>query len=196
VTALFGDAKGLAPDVLDEILTLQLLVAWAGEGETDPPRLGWWRTSMVEEFGGEDLFRRLLPHTWPWAVLEAVREAAKRVDARGREATSDADQLVSLFRLGFTLDEQLDDRFRALKRSGDDPQKALPGLKPLQSAWDEASFAHWLSELGAGEHTGTPSGRRLTGAPPESPVVAARALCAALAPLADSYPAPYFRLGR
>lgn len=32
--------------VLEEILSRQLLVAWAGEGKSDPPRPGWWRTSL------------------------------------------------------------------------------------------------------------------------------------------------------
>jgi hypothetical protein len=56
-------AGALECNVLDEILTLQLLVAWAGEGLSDPPRLGWWRTMLVDEFGGEDLFKRLTPRT-------------------------------------------------------------------------------------------------------------------------------------
>ena len=51
---------------LDHTLTIQLLVAWAGESG-DPPRLGWWRTDMVSEYGGGDLFKRLLPNTWQWA---------------------------------------------------------------------------------------------------------------------------------
>src|SRR5690606_38217502 len=34
------------PADLDTILTLQLAVAWAGEGETRPPRLRWWRTAL------------------------------------------------------------------------------------------------------------------------------------------------------
>jgi hypothetical protein len=65
---------------LDMILTAQLAVAWAGEAG-DPPRLKWWRTDLASEFGGEDLFKRLLPHTWRWAVLEGAREAARRRDA-------------------------------------------------------------------------------------------------------------------
>ena len=68
---------------LDALLTAQIAVAWAGEGG-DEPRLGWWRTDLVDEYGGEDLFARLLPHTARWAVLQAVREAARRTDARLR----------------------------------------------------------------------------------------------------------------
>jgi hypothetical protein len=65
---------------IDRALTAQFVVAWAGEGGEEK-RLGWWRSDLVSEFGGKDLFRRLLPKTWAWAVLQAVREAARRKDA-------------------------------------------------------------------------------------------------------------------
>ncbi|PKN53851.1 MAG: hypothetical protein CVU56_29675, partial [Deltaproteobacteria bacterium HGW-Deltaproteobacteria-14] len=57
------------PHTLDAVLTLQLAVAWAGEADTDPPRLPYWRTALSDPFGGEDLLRRLAPRTWRWAVL-------------------------------------------------------------------------------------------------------------------------------
>ena len=182
-------------EALDQILTLQLLVAWAGEADAAPPRLGWWRTAMADEFGGEDLFQRLMPHTFRWAVLEAARLAAKRVDARARERTADADQLVSLFRFGFALDEQLDDRLAELKRSGSTPLQALPGLKAT-GTWEQAAFEAWLKDLPAADHTNSPTGRRLKGSIPEDPVLAARQLCSALRPLTDSYSAPHYRTGR
>jgi hypothetical protein len=190
------EAAGFESAALDHILSLQLLVAWAGEAETDPPRLGWWRTALADEFGGEDLFQRLMPHTWRWAVLDAARLSAKRVDARSRERTADADQLVSLFRFGFALDEHLDDRLAELKRSGIAPAEALPGLKAIASSWDRAAFEAWLADLPPAEHTVSPSGRRLKGVMPDDPLLAARVLCSALRPLVDSYPAPHFRTGR
>jgi hypothetical protein len=196
VSTPFGDIERLDDEVLDEVLAMQLRVAWAGERQTDPPRLGWWRTAMVDELGGQDLFERLMPRTWKWAVFEAARAAAKRVDARGREATSDADQLVSLFRLGFALDEQLDDRLSQLKRSGAAPEEALPALQSVGNDWDQAAFAKWLSGFSGGDATQTPSGRRLKTALPPDPLDAAQALCAGLLPLAPQYPAPYYRLGR
>ncbi len=188
--------SGLSLEALDEILTLQLLVAWAGEANTDPSRLGYWRTSMVDEFGGEDLFKRLTPRTYRWAVLEAARLAAKVVDARARERTADADQLVSLFRLDFAMDERLDDRLAYLKRSGSEPVAALQGLKPIAAPWDRKAFEAWLGELPKSAHTGTPTGRQLKGVMPSDPVLAARSLCAALLPLSDAYPAPYYRIAR
>ena len=150
-----------------------------------------------DEFGGEDLLRRLAPATYRWAVLESARLAAKRVDERARGRTSDADQLVSLFRFGFAVDEQLDDRLAQLKREQPaDPLAALPALAPIAKGWDRAAFEAWLSDLAAVEHTATPTGRRLKGAPPEQLPDRARALTAALRPLAEAYPAPYFRIGR
>lgn len=195
MTAIFSPDLALSDEVLDELLTLQLLVAWAGEGQTDPPRLGWWRTSLVDEFGGLDLFQRLTPRTHEWAVLEAARDAAKHVDARSRAATDNADQLISLFRFGFVLDEQLDDRLAELKRSGRKPAEALPGLAQIAAAWDRGSFEAWLATLET-EHEKSPSGRRLKGGLPATPLAAARALCGALRPLSATYPAPYYRLGR
>jgi hypothetical protein len=192
------NAKGptFEAGALDQILSLQLLVAWAGEGDTEPARLGWWRTALADEFGGEDLFQRLMPHTWRWAVLDAARRAAKRVDARGRERTADADQLVSLFRFDFALDEHLDDRLAELKRSGVDPLEALPGLKAIASPFDRAAFDAWLADLPPVGFTAAPSGRRLKETLPDDRVLAARMLCSALRPLIDSYPAPHFRTGR
>jgi hypothetical protein len=151
---------------------------------------------MADEFGGDDLLRRLAPTTWRWAVLESARLAAKRVDARARSRTADADQLVSLFRFGFAADEHLDDRLAALKRAERDPMTALPGLAPLAQRWDRAAFESWLSDLPSMHYTETSTGRRLIGLPPEPLVDVARALTGALRPLGDSYPAPYYRTGR
>lgn len=196
VTALFGSPSTWNRELLDALLTLQLAVAWAGEADSDPGRLAWWRTAMIDEHGGLDLFERLTPSTYRWVVLEAVRQAAQRVDARSRAETADADQLVSLFRLGFALDERLDDRLAELKRSGQEPSEALPELARITQAFDRAAFAGWLASFSGGDHTQTPSGRRLKATLPASPIDAAHALCAALDVASKSYPAPYYRLSR
>lgn len=186
---------GAAPkEALDRILTLQLALGWAGEGKTDPPRLGWWRTALNDEFGGEDLFKRLMPRTWRWAVLEAARAAARKVDAEARAQAADADQLVSLFRLGFELDEQVDDRLAELKRLVSDPAEALPELaKLVAGAWNPDEFKAWLKGLGSADVTASSIGRRLKGEPPDDPVATAQALAAAMAPIQDRYPAPHFK---
>lgn len=180
--------------VLDEILALQLLVAWAGEGKTDPPRLGWWRTSLVDEFGGEDLFARLMPRTWKWAVLEAARIAARIADAEARSHAADGDQLISLFHFGFELDEQLDDRLAELKRSEVDPTEALPRLAIIRQPWNADAFLASLRDLGSATAAASSIGRRLKGTMPASPVDAARELAAAMMPPGDRYPAPHWRV--
>jgi hypothetical protein len=183
-------------EVLDEILALQLLVAWAGEASSDPPRLGWWRTSLVDEFGGEDLFRRLTPRTWKWAVLEAARIAACSVDAAARVHAADGDQLCSLFHFGFAVDEQLDDRLGELKRSTPEPARALPELARTSGSWDPTKFVAWLAALAPVTAAASSVGRRLKAQPPEDLAAAARMLAAAMAPPTDHYPAPHFKVTR
>lgn len=189
-------AGALERKVLDEILSLQLLVAWAGEGLSDPPRLGWWRTMLVDEFGGEDLFKRLTPRTWKWAVLEAARVAARSVDADTRSHAADGDQLLSLFHFGFVIDEQLDDRLSELKRSTPDPIEALPGLGATTKSWDAAAFLKGLGALATPTFAGSSVGRRLKGELPADHVLAARMLAAAMSPLSERYPAPHFKVER
>jgi hypothetical protein len=38
---------------IDAALTSQLVVAWAGE-TGEERRLGWWRSDLVSEYGGDD----------------------------------------------------------------------------------------------------------------------------------------------
>lgn len=178
-------------DHLDAVLTLQLVVAWAGEqGET--PRLGWWRTDMISEFGGEDLFRRLLPHTWRWAVFEAAREAARRVDDAIRSRCHDPDRLVSLYRFGFEADERMANHLYVLKSSGATPQEALPELARVTESWDQQAFAVWLAGMGPTTTQAVPSGRLVAGPCPSAVHETARRLAAALVPLHTSYPFPHF----
>jgi len=189
-------ASLLDSPALDEILSLQLVVAWAGEGKTDPPRLGWWRTSLVDEFGGEDLFARLTPRTWKWAVLEAARIAARMVDAEMRSHAADGDQLITLFHFGFAIDEQLDDRLAELKRTTAEPVDALPRLTAMRMPWNVDTFRASLRDLATAAVTISASsiGRRLTGAMPEATADAARMLAAALAQPSDRYPAPHWKI--
>src|SRR5688572_31029354 len=100
----------LSDVAIDAVLAMQLVIAWAGEGRCSPRRLGWWDTDLIDDAGGGDLFARLLPQTHVWASLEAVREAARRTDAKARAKMADPDKLRTLYFLGFELDEQLGDR--------------------------------------------------------------------------------------
>lgn len=179
---------------LDQALTAQVAVAWAGERGEDEPRLGWWRTDLVSEFGGEDLFRQLLPSTWRWATLQSVREAARRADEALRSRDADKDRIVSLFRFGFELDERIEERLADLKRAHDDPVAALPGLaEVIGPSWDRDRFAAWLAGHGSARIGPSSVGRRIEGAPPDDLGEAVERLLAALNPLADAYPLPHFR---
>ena len=185
---------------LDLALTAQIAVAWAGEGGEEP-RLSWWQTDLVSEFGGEDLLRRLLPKTYPWAMLQAVREAARRKDQELRAKASDPDQLVTLYRFGFELDEQIEERLQAHKRSGRSPLEALPGLvevlgASLHEPWSRPQFEKWVEAHSPVQTDAVPTGRLLKGAPPAGLDRAVQQLVAGLAPLGDGYPLPHFRVKR
>ena len=182
---------------LDRALTAQIVVAWAGESGEDP-RLGWWRTDLISEFGGEDLFRRLLPQTWEWALLQAVREAARRKDEELRRQFSDADRLISLYRFGFELDERIEERLQTHKRSGLTPHEALPDLFHGMGGergghWSQQDFLQWVEGHGTAEATTTPSGRLIKGSLSGSLDQNVSRLVAALNPLGESYPLPHFR---
>ena len=126
-----GGRSLIPPSDLDAAITAQFVVAWAGEtgGEqVHEKRLGWWRSDLVSEYGGQEFFRDLLPSTWRWAALQGAREAARRKDAEMRRANHDPDGIVSLYRLGFEVDERIEERLRDLKRGGEEPTQALPGL--------------------------------------------------------------------
>jgi hypothetical protein len=181
---------------LDLLLTAQLAVAWAGEaGDAGGERrLGWWRTDLVSEFGGHDLLKRLLPHTWDWAALQGAREAARRRDAELRSRANDPDQIVSLFHLGVELDERVDERLLEHKRSGNAPNVALPALDELISEnWSPDTFHEWVQGHGDAEYSAAPIGRLLKGAAPAGLDLMTRKLVGALSPLGAEYPLPHFR---
>jgi hypothetical protein len=187
---------------LDRILASQILVAWAGESgdpeDPDAQRLGWWRADLTNEFGGRSYFEDLAPRTAAWASVQAVREAARRHDAAQRAKTSSSDQLLTLFHLGFVIDERLETRFQDLKRSGRSPSEALPLLSEHLSEedWSAPQFADWLAKHSTPGIDVDPNGRRVRGTPPSDPGEAALKLLAALAPLSDAYPMPYFKRAR
>lgn len=183
----------LSTDQLDTILTLQFAVAWAGERGEDAPRLKWWNTDMVSKYGGHALLAQLTPRTAGWVALEVAREAARRADEEARSRDADPDRLISLFRFGFEIDEQLQDRIAAHKLAGRSPQKALERLPALLEDWDAKAFAEWLEAGEAAKLVQEPVGRRLTANPPEDAAETARRLARALVPFPDAYPCPHYR---
>lgn len=178
---------------LDLVLTAQLVVAWAGEA-SEEGRLGWWRSNLVSEYGGQDLFRRLLPNTSEWAVLQAAREAARRADAELRAKDHDRDRIVSLYRFGFDLDERIEERLQDLKRSGQSPGDALTRLSEgIAVSWNRDRFVDWVKAHGDVATIASPVGRRIKGDAPTNLEELVRPLVGALLPLAETYPLPHFR---
>jgi len=184
-----------AKEALDAVLQAQFIIAWAGEsGEGENRRLGWWKTQLGDEYAGVDLFRRLLPNTWKWAVLEAAREAARREDARRREGIHNPDDMLSLFGLGFELDERIEERLEDLKRSTDDPESVFPDLRALRhEGYSRDALEVWLEQRSRVEVVATPAGRRIRGEAPGRLEDLVDGFLAALAPLGDEYPVPHYR---
>ena len=184
----------LSPAHLDEILSLQLAVAWAGEAAGEPARLGWWKSDLVDPEGGGDLFARLVPRTAKWASLILVREAAKRVDAAMREQSGLADRAFTLFHFGFSIDEHLTDRLAFHRAQLHEPPQVFGDGFFVGSAWSKSAFEALLAPLGKPRVEATPGGR-LVVAQKAQGIELARLLAAALLPLAPKYPLPYVEAG-
>lgn len=183
----------LSPEDLDHILGLQITVAWAGEAGGEPPRLGWWKTDLVDEAAGGDLFRRLLPRTAAWAGLQSVREAAIRKDGELRRKLADPDRARTLFHFGFVVDEQIRERLAHHKRHGRAPSEALGQALAVAERWNAGAFEAFVGGLGAVKADVIPGARKLK-KPAESVREQAAQLTAALLPLTETYPLPFVEL--
>lgn len=184
----------LSPSRLDEILSLQLTVAWAGEAAGEPARLGWWKSDLVDPEGGGDLFARLVPRTARWASLIAVREAARRVDAAAREQSGLGERAHTLFHFGFSVDEHLADRLAFHRQRLAEPEQVFGQGFFVGSAWSRPAFEALLAGFGQAKVEVAPGGRRVAIANAQG-VELARLLAAALLPLAPKYPSPYVEVG-
>ena len=187
VKALEPSPAHLSPEQLDDILSLQLTVGWAGE----TPRLGWWKSDFIDRDGGGDFVTRLLPQTAAWASLQLAREAARRVDERARQRIAGGDGVWTLFHFGFDVNEQLDDRLAAHKAARALPIDVLVGPRFLVGwRWSREVFATILTTFGVPKVAVTPAGRRLV-TDARAPIEVASLLAAALFPIARAYPMPY-----
>lgn len=185
----------LSPTTLDTILACQLTIAWAGEALTEPPRLKWWRTAMVDDTAGGDLLQRLAPRTYQWASLEVVREAAALTDRKARQRMADPDRVRTLFFWGFEVDELVGERLHQLKWGQKEPARALTFPLPLTEDFQPARLEEALKAAGeTAAYTVQTSGRELKATLPEDLGTAARMLLGAMLPLASEYPAPFFRV--
>lgn len=140
---------------LDTLLIAQLAVAWAGEGGEEP-RLGWWRSDLVSEFGGHDLFQRLLPHTWEWAALQGAREAAP-YDPSGLSASPTHDPGDKAHRAAYLRDHPEEAlaaveiealrRLRARKKSDELPDTGVELTLLEPGLWSALPERCWDLEL-------------------------------------------------
>ena len=72
--------------------------------------------------------------------------------------THDPDRIVSLFSLGFELDERIEERLKDLKHSGQTPDEALPGLAVAGDGWHPDRFWDWVSGHGEADAVASPAG--------------------------------------
>jgi hypothetical protein len=186
---------GVSQSALDTILALQITVAWAGEGLSEPKRLDWWRTDLVDELGGGDLFKRLFTHTHRWASLEAVRQVAIQVDKQARLGMAKPDEVRTLFFWGFAVDEKLAERLNFHKRSGKEPVEVLDFPLELNEDFVKVDFEEALRIPKQNvTHKVVPGGREIAEVMPEALELRAEKLAAGLLPLADDYPMPFYRV--
>lgn len=135
----------VTPEELDEILSVQLLLAWAGEAPGgDHPRLGWWKTDLIDGEAGGDLWQRLLPRTHRWAGLGAARRAAYLTDERARRPAKSADSRFTLFHFGFETDEALAERLAHHVLEARSPVEVLPLLSALDLRFDRPAMVKAL----------------------------------------------------
>jgi hypothetical protein len=186
----------LPNSMLDGVLALQIVVAWAGEGGGDAPRLRWWNSGLTDRDGGGDFFERSAPATSRWAMLDAVRRAATIVDQRIRRAHMAAhDQVRTIYHLGYTVDEALNERLRVLKQAGEEPSAVLNFPFDLDGEFDQGAFDRFVDSLGDVPRPKiAPVGRELPGRPPQGLELMMRHLVGALRPLPGEYPMPFYRV--
>lgn len=185
----------IAPEELDVVLMLQCLVGWAGEGLTDPPRLNWWSTQLLDEWGGEDLFKRLFPRTFEWALLEATRKVAIQLDRRKRTSLAQPDCVCTLFFWGFGIDEKLEERLILHKQNRNQPYDVLNFPLDLREEFEEKAFKEAIQSLNSEiAFKIVPEGREIKQTIPESIADAAKNLISGLIPISGEYPMPFYRI--
>lgn len=194
-TGTKNSSSAIAPEELDAVLMLQFFIAWAGEGLTEPPRLGWWSTQLLDEDTGVDFFKRLFPRTFDWALLEATRKVAIQVDRQKRLNLAQPDHVCTLFFWGFGTDENLQERLTFHKENSGKPQDILNFPLDMKEDFAEKIFKEAIQNFGLEvEFKIVPEGREIKKTMPESIAEAAKNLVSGLIPLADKYPMPFYRL--
>jgi hypothetical protein len=190
----------LSSEELDEILSIQIAVAWAGESSEDS-RLGWWDTDLISEYGGGDFFKELAPSSWKWLCFKAAREVARRKDNELRRRASQPDEVYTLYHFGYEIDEQLTQRLDELIHHQHPVETLLQKSHfytsvPEEEDWAQEKFEAWLKGLVDATTNIESVGRVMSGPDremPGQPLVRAKKLARALLPLSDEYPLPHYR---
>ena len=171
--------------VLDAILSLQLTVAWVGDGRAkDHPK--WWSDESREN-GRSSSFG--------WRSLSTAREQAIQADRRGRYRMDHPQQVRTLYFWGQGINNKLDKRLAGHKLKQNDPRTALALPFDPERAYDRDEIEHiLLGKVELIETRNVPDGRLVSHELPPSLLDQAQLLAAALVPLADTYPLPFFRL--
>lgn len=101
----------------------------------------------------------------------------------------------TIFFLGFTVDEALDERLRAIKLVGGAPAD-MPALDLINgSPFERGNFERFCESLSAPLPVKrSPIGREITGPAPDSPLGLIERLVAALVPVPEAYPLPFYRI--
>ena len=113
------------------------------------------------------------------------------------ERFHDPDRVITLFSLGFTIDERLEERLVELEQARVRRAEALPELDAMfRVGWSRPRFEAWIHERRgvAREHESALAGRRMRGIAPPHFEARAWALVGGLDPLVDNYPLPHFVL--
>lgn len=184
----------VATDVLDRILALQILVAWAGETPDGAARLNWWRTDMIDVGAGGYLLEEMMPRTYRWSSLEAALRAAIQADQHKRLDMAKPDAMRTLFFWGFGIDEQLSDRLREHKLHQADPDEVLALAMNINEEFSREAFEAAVQQDPAPKYTVVPSGRQMMEPMPGGHDLCAAKLVAALLPLTNEYPMPFYSL--
>lgn len=187
--------------VLDGILALQMVVAWAGELAEEPRRLGWWRSDLTDALGGGGFFRRLVPSTHRFAAFQALRTVAISADELARQELPEPERVRTLFYWGYGLDRLLRRRLKELKVQNPIFSKALALPLDTDKPWLKEDFIAFLEGMpGDAGYVSKRQGRELKNpAPQDTPqaqLAQVKQLAKALLPLEERYPLAYFRVSK
>jgi hypothetical protein len=176
-------------DLLDLILDWQMAIAWAGEANCEPSRLGWWRTDLIDDLGGGDLLVRLLPRTKLYAGWESAREAAISTDRRARQKMANPDKLRTIFFWGFDLDEKLTDRLAVRKRRSEHLKLPIA----WENGFNREEIAKQIGDCcGHSKYEIVAGGREVRSSGTDASSLLS--LVAAIVPFEQTYSMPFFRI--